>query len=157
MKKKIKKAGLTVLIALAVVVYGFPLVTLFSGKAFKMPLHQSVENILSIELLDTSRRPEAVLKVLNETETEEFLDTFLSMKAGKYVNDPPVKYGILTVKIRYQDGAVDYIGSDMNAYFLSSGEEDGAGWYYVGREEMIGLFKQYVDEALLPAPDAVLD
>lgn len=155
--KKIKKIGLAILITLAVLIYGFPLVTLLAGKAFDVPVHQPVENIQSIELLDTSRDRTAVLKVLSKGETETFLNDFLSLKAGRYVNDPPTRYGILTVKIYYQDGAVDFIGSDMNAYFLASGEEKGAGWYYLGREEMIELFENYVDRSILPDADMRLD
>ena len=157
MKKSVKKAGLVLLVVLAVFVYGFPLVTMLMGKQFKIPVHQPAEKIRCIELIDTSGQSEAVLKVLHGNEAKAFLDAFLSLKAGKYVNDPPTKFGILTVKIYYQDGAVDFIGSDMNAYFLPSGEEAGAGWYYVGRKEMLGLFELYVDRNLLPNPDAVLD
>lgn len=149
--KNAKKFGLAVLIIMAVLFYGFPLVTALAGKAFDIPVHQPVENIISIELLDTSRSEYVVLKVLDDTEISDFMDTFMSMKAGRYVNDPPTEYGILTVKICYADGAADYIGCDLNQYFLPSGEEKGAGWYYVGEEEMIDLFAQYVDENLLPA------
>ena len=155
--KKLKQAGFKIAIVLAVIIYGFPLVTCFAGKSFKIPMHQAAENISSIELLDTSIKPATVLKILDETETDDFLTVFCSLRAGKYINDPPVKYGILTVKITYQDGATDFIGSDMNAYFLATGETHGTGWYYIGREEMLDLFEKYVDPALLPKSDTRLD
>lgn len=157
MKKKLKKIGLGLLIAGAVVFYGFPLVTCFAGKVFDVPLNQPAQNIHSIELLDTSRDQPEVLKVLEGSELDGFLEEFLELKAGRHVNDPPTRYGILTVKICYQDGAVDYIGSDLNEYYLATGEEKAAGWYYMGREEMIRLFQRYVDRGLLPDRDQRLD
>ena len=147
---KRKKIGLRVLIILAVAFYGLPLVTALAGKAFSVPVHQRIEDIHCVQLLDTSQDPVAVLKVLTEPEVEPFLDQLLSMKAGRYVNDPPNHYGILTVMICYQDGSVDYIGSDLCAYYLSDGSEAGTGWYYMGREEMIGFFSQYVPKDMLP-------
>lgn len=157
MRKKLKKIGLGLLIAGAVVFYGFPLVTFFAGKAFDVPLNQKAENIRSIHLLDTSREQPEVLAVLEGAEMEGFLEDFLALKAGRYVNDPPTRYGILTVKICYQDGAADYIGSDLNEYYLASGEEAGAGWYYLGRGEMVRLFQQYVDREKLPDQNLRLD
>ena len=148
--KKLKKIGLSVLIVLAVVFYGFPLATALAGKAFPVPVHQRIEDIHCVQLLDTSQDPVTVLKFLTEPELEPFLDQLLSIKAGRYVNDPPTHYGILTVMICYQDGSVDYIGSDLCGYYLADGREADAGWYYIGREEMIGLFSWYVPKDMLP-------
>ena len=157
MVKKLKKIGFGLLIAGAVAFYGFPLITFFVGKAFDVPLNQPVQNIRSIELLDTSKDQPEVLLILEGSEMDRFLEDFLSLRAGRYVNDPPTHYGILTVKVCYQDGAADYTGSDLNEYYLVTGEEDAAGWYYMGRDEMIRLFQRYVDWEKLPDRDLRLN
>ena len=150
MKEKVKKVGFRVLIVMAVLFYGTPLVIALSGQIFSVPIHQEMENIQQIKLLDTSGRDEIVLMTLDDSEISSFMEQLLSMKAGQYVNDPPTALGPLTVRILYADGAADYIGSDICRYYDASGVETGRGWYYIGREELYELFCIYVDPKLLP-------
>lgn len=150
MKEKAKRIGLIILINLAILFYGIPLLTAFAGKIFPIPVHQNAEYIQKIELLDTNSREFAVLRSLEGPQIAAFMQQLTSIKAGRYVNDPPTELGPLTVKIVYYDGAEDYIGSDICQYYDDSGSEKSRGWYYVGREELYELFCSYVDSKLLP-------
>ena len=141
---------MTVLILGAICFYGYPLFIAFAGQIFPVPVHQSVEEIQYIELLDASRREPKVLKTFEGTEIDGFMEQLLAMKAGRYVNDPPTEHGPLTVKICYTDGASDYIGSDICQYMTASGVEKSRGWYYIGRDAMKKLFLKYVDAGVLP-------
>jgi len=150
MKKKLKRIGITLLILAAVCFYGYPLFVAFAGQIFPIPVHQDVEEIQCIELLDASLTEPRVLKSFEGADIDEFMKRLLDMKAGQYVNDPPTEHGPLTVKIYYADGAVDYIGSDLCQYLSASGVEKGRGWYYIGRNAMKELFLEYVDAGVLP-------
>lgn len=141
------------LILAAVCFYGYPLVVAFSGQVFPVPVHQNIEEIQKVRLLDSSQHTPEELRSFDGEEINGFMERLLAMKAGQYVNDPPTELGPLTVKIDYKDGAVDYIGSDLCQYMTASGVEKSRGWYYIGREAMEDLFLKYVDAGDLPDLD----
>ena len=138
------------LIIAAVSFYGYPLFVALAGQVFPIPLHQNMEQIRSIVLLDSSGYEPKELKTIEGKEIDSFMEQLLKLKAGQYVNDPPTEHGPLTVKICYADGAVDYIGSDICQYITASGSEKSRGWYYIGRDSMKKFFLKYVDAGALP-------
>lgn len=122
---------------------------------YPAPVHQPVENVAKIELLDTHLHDVVVLYTLNESEIPEFWEKLTALEFGRYINDPSTIYGILAVKIYYRDGYVDIIGADINDYNNPSGKSIARdGWYYVkDRNDYVELFAQYVDASLLPPAD----
>ena len=150
MKHKLKKVLIAALILAAVCFYGYPLFVAFAGEIFPIPVHQEVNEIRRISLLDLSGYAPKVLKTFEDGEIDGFMERLLAMKAGQYVNDPPTEHGPLSVNIYYSDGAIDYIGSDICQYITASGVEKSRGWYYIGRDQMRELFLKYVDAGILP-------
>ena len=153
MMQKLKKTLLAVLIFAAVIFYGYPLFVAFAGEIFPVPVHQEISEIRRVSLLDMSGYAPRVLKTFEDEEIVGFMERLMTVKAGRYVNDPPTEHGPLTVNIYYLDGAIDYIGSDICQYKTASGEEMSRGWYYIGRDQMIELFQEYVDPGILPDLD----
>ena len=150
MKPKLKKALMAVLIFAAVCFYGYPLFVALAGEIFPVPVHQEISEIRRVSLLDMSGYAPRVLKAFEDDEIAGFMERLMTMKSGRYFNDPPTEHGPLTVNIYYSDGAIDYIGSDICQYITASGEEMSRGWYYIGRDQMIELFQEYVDPGILP-------
>ena len=64
MKAKLKRIGMVALIIAAVSFYGYPLFVALAGQVFPIPLHQNMEQIRSIVLLDSSGYEPKELKTI---------------------------------------------------------------------------------------------
>lgn len=128
--------------------------TVLVGAAFPVPLHQPAENVRKIEIFDTSLKTEKLLYTLDETEIPAFMDQLQELKAGKFVNDPILEYGIVAVRITYADGYADTLGPEHCDYLSPSGEDKARGWYYMDEDLFLELIARYVDSSLIEAAAA---
>lgn len=118
-------------------------------KTYSACVNQPIENVASIELLDTKDDEETVLYTLSDSEYASFWSQFKQISFSKYYNDPPTQYGILAVKITYSDGCVDIIGTDINCYYNAAGKGMRTGWYCaVNDGDFVSLFEQYIDASV---------
>lgn len=110
---------------------------------------------MQIELLDTHTFERITLYTLDGSEIPDFLLQLDSMTFRRYVNDPQTHDGLLAVKITYQNGDYDILGTASNGYYTPEGNEiTYHAFYYLENEKMyIDLFSQYVDPSLLPAEE----
>ena len=122
---------------------------LLSGCASEPPFQQTVENITKIELVSNDyigpmyncTFTSNVLCTLTEDDTAAFMEDLLKLECSK--RHPPVGYiGIYEVRIYYDNGDIDIIGSDANGY-TEQGEIVVSGWYRYSEEDLQGLFEKY--------------
>ena len=131
----------------AVLMVGSFFLNLFGVLNYGPPMHDT-DNVVSIELVDTSRPEEKVVGVLTGNQMEAFLDEFLQIRFKRYANDPPEPYGDRMVRITCSDGYVDCIGEEMNQRIGPSGQWVSAkGWYYCPGNEIEILFEKYTDRS----------
>ncbi len=129
-----------------VLFFGRPILDFMGVLSYAPPLNQDPENILYIELTDTTNPLEPiVLCTLSDSEKDAFLSDFLSMKVKRYSNDPPTSYGDKLIEIYYADGHRDRIGKVINEYLSPSGDSlPAGGWYYFPDDSMDTLFDKYL-------------
>ena len=142
-KRLIKTAGLVLLILVAVVFWGKWLLDLFGVIKYDLPLSQSTQNIVQVDLLD-SRGPEfIVLRSVTGEELDLFIVDIMEIEVDRYVNDPQVTYDERTVKICYADGGYELLGG-MVEFFNSSGERlPVGGWFHISPDDVQTLFNSY--------------
>ena len=120
------------------------------------PVSQSLENVVSIELLNTQKHnykdPDSIklLYTLSEYEFEAFWNEFMTIHYSCLFNDPPTNFGIITVRITYQDGCVDMIGTTVCRFIDAEGNDSGMPRTVDDREALRSLFAKYVDISLIP-------
>ena len=139
---------LPIILTLLFLVFYFSL----SVKKYAPPLHQSQDEIVRIELLDTHTYSEDSLYILQDSEIQDFLVRLESVKFKRYISDPQHHYGILAIKIVYRNGYYDILGMVINSYCTPDRENLATdGWYYVSnQEDLVNLFSQYIDASCLP-------
>ena len=124
----------------------FPL--LFSGclKKNSGPIHQTLEDVVKIELLAMSDDEETVLYTLSDDEMDDFWEGLLALRFRRYFNDPDTHPGRYAVRISYKNRYVDVIGMSLCVYYDPSGEnQSGSKWYYVtDQEAFVQLLYQYI-------------
>lgn len=137
-------------VILAVLLVGF--IIFQANLKYGPPLHQPSNQIAKIELLDTHAHDMVLLYELEGSEFDSFVQKLESIKFQRYVNDPQTYYGIVAVKITYQNGWHDILGTHFNKYCTPEGINTASdGWYYCSDNEFfIALFCQYVDPATIP-------
>ncbi|MBQ8830567.1 MAG: hypothetical protein IJ017_03100 [Oscillospiraceae bacterium] len=128
-------------------------------STYPPPVSQPFENVISIELLDMheydpniEETTEIILYTISEDELNLFWSRFMSMKFRGYINDPARQYGILAVRITYNDGCIDIFGADMSSFTNSDGTQNST-VHADDRDDLRNLFAQYVDENELPPSD----
>lgn len=124
---------------------------LFSGCArteYPLPLHQPLENISSIELSDHTSGERVILKLLTDGDIYPFAVEMQHLQCFRYINDPPVENGFLTIYIYYKNGDIDILGTDICD--AESSENYHEGWYYIEPKGMWELFSNYVEHSQLP-------
>lgn len=122
----------------------------------KAQVQQPLENVVSIELLNSEDNKElVVLYTLDPSEHDAFLDEFMEISFEPNGPPPSTDYGPLAVRLTYQDGYCDIIGLNANWYLDSNGEKVGGLYWYrvVDVDDYYTLFSKYVSEDLLPRPD----
>ena len=113
-------------------------------KTYPPPTKYTIENVLRIELLDTSSNEEILLKTITEDELKVFWDSFIQIEFRRYLNDPPTQYGAKAVRIVYSDGWEDIIGTDINGRY-KDGKSQAVGWYYLADADAYkNLFANYL-------------
>ena len=123
-------------------------------KVYSACINHPLDKVANIELLDTHDHKKTVIYTLSESEIPLFLDRLLEIEFYRCFNDPPTDLGILAIRITYNDGYYDEIGTDINGYYNAEGDGQRAGWYYVGdRADFTTLFSCYVEESTLPTID----
>ena len=146
--KAMEHVGVLVLIVSilgVIIMFSSFFLNLFGVLNYDPPMHDT-ENVVSIELVDTSRPEEKVVGVLTGKQMEAFLDEVLQIRFKRYANDPPEPYGDRMVRILYADGYVDCIGEEMNQRLGPTGQWVSAkGWYYCPTNEIEILFDKYAD------------
>lgn len=130
----------------------FVFLLVLSSQKYTPPLHQQQNEIVRIELLDTHTYSEESLYVLQDSEIQDFLVQLHSIKFKRYINDPAHHYGVIAVKIVYQNGYYDILGLAINSYRTPDGKNIATdGWYYISNQkDLVNLFSQYIDVSLLP-------
>lgn len=135
-------------------------ILLFCGckkQVYYAQVNQPLENIVSIELLDSQDDNELiVLYTLQETEHQTFLNEFMSFHFQANGTPPSTSYGPLAVQIHYKDGYSDIIGLNSNWYLDASGNKVGGHYWYslIDVDDYYTLFAQYVDVTVLPRPNS---
>jgi len=125
-------------------------VTIISCSVPKeLSLHQPVEEINQVELINNSAGDLKVLRSLSEYEIPYFIDSILELKCHKSFQ-PSGEYGAYVVRIVYKNGDTEYLGSSALAYESDESEYDG--WYSLSHDDLYVLFAKYVNRALLPPP-----
>jgi len=115
-------------------------------KIYPPCLTQPLENVKSIELLDTKDYQETVLYTLTDEEYAPFWSKLLQIPFGRCFNDPPTWHGILAVRIIYSDGCIDILGTDINSSYDAAGKPMRTGWFYLQDEDdFVALFSQYIE------------
>lgn len=117
-------------------------------RAYDLPLHQEIDNIVKIELSDHTAEERVVLCALTESDISAFMDGLLSSQCYQYFNDPPVENKYLSVYLYYQNGDVDILGTDICDVISDTASQ--AGWYYIDAEDMYNLFAGFVDPSKIP-------
>jgi len=142
----ISSLALSAAVLMLLLFLGRPVLDFFGILSYAPPLNQKPENIVCVELTDTSNPSEPVaLLALADSEMDAFLEDFLKLKAKRYANDPPTSYGDKLIVIYYENGYKDYIGKDINGYVSSVGESlPAGGWYYFPGNSMDILFDKYI-------------
>lgn len=128
---------------------------LFCGctpKAYSACINHPIDEIASVELLNTQNASETILYTLAEEEISLFMDRLLEIKFYKCFNDPPTKFGILAIRITYNDGFYDIIGTEINGYYDASGNPLSAGWFSaVDKSDFVTLFSYYCNTEGVPS------
>ena len=144
MKPWLKRIGLFFLIIAAIIFWGKWLLDLFGVIKYELPLSQKVENIVQIDLLDTSN-PEYVVLASFADDDDQFIDEFLQIDAGRYANDPPRRQGHRTIRVCYVDGGYDLMGEIVERYSATGERLPLKGWYHVSYDDMDVLFEKYLN------------
>ena len=122
---------------------------LLSSCTYEPPFRQTLEHIVKIELVSNDYMGEmyectftsTILCTLTEEGATAFASELLEMVCHKKLS--PVGYiGIYEVRIYYDDGNIDIIGSEANGYTKQS-EMVVQGWYYYAEEDLRELFEKY--------------
>ncbi len=130
-----------------------PLTSCSFSKTYPPCVNQPIENVATIELLDTHDENFSVLYTLTDEEIPTFCQQLMEIEFGKIFSTPPATYGDLSIRIMYNDGHSDIIGTRKNRYETPDGVEVGTGLYFARNpNDFITLFSQYIDPSLLPAP-----
>jgi len=144
MKRLFKQIGLVILILAAVCFYGRFFLDLFDVIKYKPPLSQSIENIVQINLLDSSGEQFLVRRSLTGEEMTLFIEELMAVQAGRYANDPVTEFGDETIKICYQDGGYDLLGDKVKFYDAAGESLNTRGWYYIPQDDLHRLFSEYL-------------
>ena len=126
------------------------------NTTYQPQIHQPLENITQIELLDSSIDDcLVVLYSLSDEEIDPFLEEFIAIPFRANGHPPVTSYGYLSVRLWYKDGHNDVIGIDANWYYSPEGEAVGKYyWYHAeNRSDFYDLFSKYVDADLVPGLD----
>lgn len=117
------------------------------NETYSVQVHQELDDVVKIELLDTAHGESAVLHTLDPAEYQTFWNDLHTLRFLRYYNDPSTEYGPLSIRILYTNGYIDVIGCDINGYFAPNGENEAHdGWYCVeDREDFAELFAKYMD------------
>ena len=115
---------------------------------YPLPLHQPLENIGSIELCDHTSGARIILKKLTDDDVYPFITEMQQLRCFRYVNDPPVENGFLTIYIYYINGDIDILGTDICD--AESSKNYNEGWYYIETNGMWELFSDFVEHSQLP-------
>ena len=147
MKRGLKTIGLVLLVIAAVVFYGRWFFDLFGLVNYDLPMSQAVENVVQIDILDTSDLEPIVLRSLTGMEMERLLEELLQIGAARYANDPPMNYDERTIRICYADGGYDFLGNMIRHYTASGEELSTKGLYHVHSDELEALLKKYLPKS----------
>lgn len=117
-------------------------------RKYNMPLHQTLEDVQKIELVDTSDNKDTVLHTLVGNEAALFWRELSELHVGQYFNDPATEFGSYAVRIFYNNGYVDVIGMDICLYIDPNGSYDiGDEWYYIADDDtFVELLSRYIPE-----------
>lgn len=115
-------------------------------KTYGMPVHQSMEEVSKIELLDMSRNGETVVHALDYQQVAPFWAELVQLSVKRYINDPATEYGMYAIKIYYQNGYIDIIGCDICHYVDPHGNCNiGNDWYYIADDDaFISLIHRFI-------------
>ena len=118
-------------------------VLVLCGCSYQIPLRQSVEEVGWIELIDQRNSADPVSScTLTGEQAKFFLDDLSKLDCIKRT-EPLEGFNSLEIRIYYNSGNFDFIGSGTNGYY-----EDGtlqiSGWYYYHEEELKVLFSRYL-------------
>ena len=145
MKQWLKRIGLLFLIIAAVWFWGKWLLDLFGVIKYEPPLSQDTQNIVQVDLLDTSDQEWVVLHSIKDEELDQFVDDYMQISFGRCANDPPTEYGQRTIRICYADGGYDLHGDIVESYSSTGVTLWPGGWYYIKHDDVNVIFDKYID------------
>lgn len=123
------------------------------NESYSVRVHQGLDDVIRIELLDTSQNEFVVLHTLKPEDHQTFWNDIHTLSFLRYYNDPSTEYGPLSIRIFYINGYIDLIGCDINGYYAPNGENEAHdGWYCVeDRQDFVDLFAKYINESTPPS------
>lgn len=122
----------------------------FTGCSEKVTLHQSAEEIVQIDLIYSPFNQFDVLYSLSDEEIKECAEVIQNLDLHRN-RSPSGNGGTYIVKIVYSDGAIESLGSWSISY-VSDGNTEHDGWYYVSKDDLLQLFTRYIDPDQIPIP-----
>ena len=140
----LKRIGLVILLLAMIVFFGRWLLDLFGVIKYEPPMSQDRDQIVCVELLDSSGVEFIVIKTIENEELAVFLEDFFLIEAGRYANDPATRYGDYAIKIYYVDGGYDILGEIVDFYSSDGERLPVGGWYYIPKDEMQVIIDKYV-------------
>lgn len=119
------------------------LAIILCGCSSEPPFRQSVENIAKIELVKNqyASHTSTLLCTLTGTTSTDFMTDLLEFDCIKR-HPPSVDIGEYEIRVYYNNGDVDFIGSEGNG-FIEQGETYIPGWYRYSDENLKNLFEKY--------------
>ena len=108
-------------IILLCVIFVLPFL-LFACTAITIPLHQELEDVSKIEILDTRgcsiySENSILLYELQENEYSKLWNDLDKLKVARYLNDPPMEFGDYSIRIYYHNGCIQTISVDAITYY----------------------------------------
>lgn len=130
-----KKYILFVILIMIVLVFAL-------NRGETVTLHQSVEEVVKVDFMRTHNYDERMIYTLAEEEIPDCMESVLKLPIKKSWS-PEQPGGHYIIQITYADGSVESLGN-WSVSYLSGGELEHDGWYYVPKDDLYALISQYV-------------
>lgn len=123
------------------------LLSFFSAIPHRLPLQESLDNVVTVELVNHwNRREEPQQLTLTGEQAAQMLETLDRMKSHhSTLGDPVFEYGRLQIHLTYENGDRDIL-STGGCGQITEGQEDMDPWCWMDDKEMLLLFEEYFPE-----------
>lgn len=116
-----------------------------------IPLHQDLEDVSKIEILDTrgcsiyTENP-TVLYELQSSEYSDFWKKLSEIKVSIYFTHPDTSYGNYSIRIYYNDGCIETLGDWLSTYYQPGVDSlfPDTPYYIDDSENFMTLLEEYI-------------